>query len=117
MNKVILMGRLTKDPETRYTQNNTPVASFTIAVKKRAAEGTDFINCVAWNKTGEFVSKYFKKGSPIAIIGRINTRNYEDSQGQKKYITEVVVEEVFFTGSKEKETEEQTNFNDDDLPF
>lgn len=122
MNKVILMGRLTRDPEVRYTQNNMPVASFTLAVKKKAAEGTDFINCVAWNKTGEFVNKYFKKGQQIAITGRINTRSYEDSQGSKKYITEVVVEEVFFTGSKEKQSENNEfipNFsqNNDDLPF
>ncbi len=102
MNKVILMGRLTRDPEVRYTQtNNTLVASFTLAVNRRfARQGeerqADFINIVAWSKTGEFCSKYFKKGQQVAVIGRIQTRTWDDEQGQKHYVTEVVAEEAYF---------------------
>ena len=87
MNKVILMGRLTRDPEVRYTQtNNTLVASFSLAVNRRfARQGeerqADFINVVAWSKTGEFCSKYFKKGQQVGIIGRIQTRNFENTFG------------------------------------
>ena len=132
MNKVELLGRLTKDPEIRYTQNNTPVASFSLAVNRRfAKEGeqqADFINIVAWNKTAEFCGKYFKKGSQIALAGRIQTRTYEDN-GTKKYITEVVAEEVYFADSKKDITEDNGEPTDitndietmvasgDDLPF
>ena len=129
MNQVNLLGRLTKDPEIRYTQNNIPVASFTLAVNRRfAKEGeqqADFINIVAWNKTAEFCGKYFKKGSQIALVGRIQTRTYEDN-GTKKYITEVVAEEVYFADSKKDITEdngEPTDITsdvyagDDLLPF
>ena len=106
MNKVILMGRLTRDPEVRYTQtNNTLVASFSIAVNRRfARQGeerqADFINIVAWSKLGEFCSKYFKKGQQVGVIGRLQTRTWEDEQGQKRYITEVVAEEAYFADSK-----------------
>src|SRR5574344_2462346 len=106
MNKVILMGRLTKDPEVRYTQaNNTQVTSFTLAVNRRFTKAgeerqADFINIVAWNKTAEFVSKYFKKGQQVAVVGRIQTRNWDDEQGQKHYATEVIAEEVEFAESK-----------------
>lgn len=106
MNKVILMGRLTKDPEVRYTQsNNTLVASFSLAVNRRfVKEGeerqADFINIVAWSKIGEFCSKYFKKGQQVGIIGRLQTRNWEDDNGQKHYITEIVAEEAYFADSK-----------------
>ena len=106
MNKVILMGRLTRDPEVRYTQtNNTLVASFSLAVNRRfVRQGeerqADFINIVAWSKTGEFVSKYFKKGQQVAIVGRIQTRTWDDEQGQKHYVTEVVAEEAYFADSK-----------------
>ena len=129
MNKTILMGRLTKDPETRYTQtNNTQVTSFSLAVPRRfKQEGqpqVDFINIVAWSKTAEFVSKYFKKGQQVGVIGRIQTRNWEDEQGQKHYVTEVVAEEVYFADSKKEESTstliEENQFeitNDDDLPF
>ena len=128
MNKVILMGRLTKDPEVRYTQtNNTLVASFSLAVNRRfVRQGeerqADFINVVAWSKTGEFCSKYFKKGQQVAVIGRLQTRNWEDDKGQKQYVTEVVAEEVYFADSK-KETnqgqavQEEYNLDEDDLPF
>ena len=105
MNKVILMGRLTRDPEVRYTQSNTAVASFSIAVNRRfVRQGeerkADFINIVAWNQTAEFVSKYFKKGQQVGVIGRIQTRNYDDADGKKVYVTEVVAEEVYFADSR-----------------
>lgn len=139
MNKVILLGRLTKDVETRYTQtNNTLVATFTLAVNRRfAKEGeerqTDFINIVAWGKTGEFSSKYFKKGLQVAVVGRLQNRSYEDSNGQKKYITEVIAEEVYFADSNNRQTADASILNspvntqteddgtfmseDSDLPF
>ena len=106
MNKVILMGRLTRDPEVRYTStNNTLVATFSLAVNKRfARQGeerqADFINIVAWDKTGEFCSKYFKKGQQVGVIGRIQTRNYDDKDGKKVYVTEVVAEETYFADSR-----------------
>ena len=106
MNKVILMGRLTRDPEVRYTQtNNTLVASFSLAVNRRFVKQgeerqADFINIVAWSKLGEFCSKYFKKGQQVGIVGRLQTRTWDDDQGQKHYITEVVAEEAYFADSK-----------------
>lgn len=121
MNKTVLMGRLTRDPEVRYTQtNNTLVASFSLAVNRRfAAQGeerqADFINIVAWSKTGEFVSKYFKKGQQVAVIGRLQTRNWDDEQGQKHYVTEVVAEEVYFADSKKENAEEPANINQAEL--
>lgn len=134
MNKVILLGRLTVDPEVRYTQtSNTLVASFGLAVDRRfKQEGqpdVDFFNIVAWGKTGEFCSKYFKKGKPIAIIGRLQTRNYDDKDGKKVYVTEVIAEEVHFAGGNSEQNgqpnqeqsfmkqEEFTPITDDDLPF
>ena len=127
MNKVILMGRLTRDPETRYTQgNNTAVCSFSLAVNRRfKQEGqpdADFINVVAWAKTAEFVSKYFTKGQQVGVIGRIQTRNYDDKEGKKIFVTEVVAEEVYFADSK-KEQNATTSAGfmavegDSDLPF
>lgn len=106
MNKVILMGRLTADPEVRYSQSAEPLAivRFSIAVNKRfKREGepdADFINCVAFGKVGEFTSKYFKKGMMISIVGRLQVRNWEDNNGQKRVSTEVVVEEQYFAESK-----------------
>lgn len=133
MNKAILLGRLTKDPEVRYTQTNTLVASFSLAVNRRfVRQGeerqADFINIVAWSKLGEFCSKYFKKGQQVAVVGRIQTRTWNDDNGVKHYATEVVAEEAYFADSKRNEessnsgfeTTEQTEFsvvNDDDLPF
>ena len=125
MNKVILLGRLTKDPEVRYTQTNTLVASFTLAVNRRFSKEkeTDFINIIAWDKLGEFCSKYFNKGQQVGVIGRIQTRNYDDKDGKKVYVTEVIAEEAYFADGK-KETakdEEQQTFiptdEEDDLPF
>lgn len=128
MNKTILMGRLTKDPEVRYTQStNMMVTSFTLAVNRRFAKQgeerqVDFINCVAWNKTAEFVNKYFKKGQQVGVIGRIQTRNYDDDQGIKHYVTEVIAEEVYFAGDKKENSQNNTvndfEFTDsDNLPF
>ena len=105
MNKVILMGRLTRDPEVRYTQtSNTLVASFSLAVNRRfVRQGeerqADFFNIVAWGKQGEFCSKYFKKGQQVGVIGRLQTRTWDDDKG-RHYITEVVAEEVYFADSR-----------------
>lgn len=127
MNKVHLIGNLTKDPELRYTKQNTPVASYTIAINSRYGEQqqTDFINISSWGKNGEFVSKYFKKGQPIAITGRLKNRNYEDNNGVKHYSMEVVTENIEFVGSKKEEDKIESreefvpNFNieDEELPF
>ena len=117
MNKVILMGRLTRDPEVRYTQtNNTLVATFSLAVNRRfVRQGeerqADFINIVAWGKLGEFCSKYYKKGQQVAITGRIQTRNWDDEQGQKHYVTEVVAEEAYFADSKRDGDNDSNNFD------
>ena len=112
MNKVILMGRLTKDVEVRYTQSNTPVASFSLAVNRRMSKEkeTDFINIIAWNKTAEFCQKFFKKGQQVAVIGRLQTRNYEKEDGTKVYITEVVAEETYFADSKKEESQVNNEF-------
>ena len=104
MNKVILIGRITKDLEVKLTSNQTKYVNFTIAVdrKFKDADGnkqTDFINCVAWKQTADFISKYFKKGSRIGVSGSIQTRSYE-KDGQKVFITEVLVDEAEFVESK-----------------
>lgn len=120
MNKVILLGRLTKDVEVRYTQNNnTLVSSFTLAVNRRFIKQgeerqADFINIVAWSKLGEFISKYFKKGQQVVIVGRIQTRNYEDDNGQKHYITEIIAEEAYFADSKKDGNNESNPFGNAD---
>jgi single-strand DNA-binding protein len=104
MNKVILMGRLTADPELKQTQSGTSVVSFSIAVDRRfnkdEQKKADFINCVAWRTTAEFVAKYFSKGSQILLVGELQTRTWEDQNGQKRYVTEVIASEVSFCGSK-----------------
>ena len=116
MNKVILMGRLTRDPEVRYTQtSNTLVATFSLAVNRRfARQGeerqADFFNIVAWSKLGEFCSKYFKKGQQVGIIGRLQTRTWDDQNGTKHYITEVVAEEAYFADSKRDGDTSNTSF-------
>jgi len=127
MNNVNLLGRLTKNPDIRYTQSNIPVANFTLAVNRKFAKQgeerkADFIQCIAWNKTAEFMQKYIQKGQQIAVTGRIETRNYEDNNGNKHYITEVVVESVDFADSKKEEqpvdiTEDVISAQGDDLPF
>ena len=110
-NKVILGGRMTADPELRQTQSAVPYVSFSIAVNRRYQSSSsnsdqqnqpqaDFINCVAWRSTAEFISRYFKKGSSICIVGSIQNRTWTDQQGQKRYATDVVVDEANFVDSK-----------------
>lgn len=104
-NKVILIGNLTADPELKQTTNGTSVCSFSIAVNRRytradqGQQSVDFINVVSWRQTAEFVSRYFKKGSPILVCGQLQTRTWTDNQGQKRYATDVVADEVTFTAS------------------
>ena len=109
MNKVILMGRLTRDPEVRYSQgeNSTAIARYTLAVDRRNARGNngddqtaDFINCVAFGRSGEFAEKYFRKGIKLLVSGRIQTGSYTNKDGVKVYTTEVVVEDQEFAESK-----------------
>ena len=106
MNKVILMGRLTRDPEVRYTQGDNAMAivRYSLAVDRRfkrdGEPDADFINCVAFGKSGEFAEKYLKKGTKIAVVGRIQTGSYTNKDGQKVYTTDVVVEEQEFAESK-----------------
>lgn len=124
MNKVILMGRLTKDPEVKYTQQNIAVARYTLAVARRfkhQQQDVDFINCIAFGKAAEFAEKYLNQGKQILIVGRIQVRSWEDKNNQKQWSTEVIVEEHYFTGSKVNKTEENGFYiveeSDDDLPF
>lgn len=142
MNKVILMGRLARDPEVRYSQGNEPVAvaRYTLAVdrrfKRQGEQEADFIKCVALGKTGEFAEKYFKKGQMVSIVGRIQVRSWDDKDGKKRWTTEVVVGEHYFCGTKAENsgtaasapTAGQTtnsdgfypvdeDIEDDDLPF
>ena len=107
MNRVILMGHLTRDPEMRTTATGKHVARFSVACQRRVKNrqtgqyDADFIDCVAWEKTAAFVCNYFQKGSRIALEGRLQSGSYEDKNGQKRYYTEVVVENVEFAGSKQ----------------
>lgn len=104
MNKAILMGRLTADPELKFTQNSNPVCSFTIAVPRRMDRNTsDFITCVAWRKIAEFVSSYFIKGQQIAVVGSIQTRTWRDKNGNNRKETEIMVDEVDFAGNKKEQ--------------
>ncbi|MGI6511908.1 MAG: single-stranded DNA-binding protein [Catenisphaera adipataccumulans] len=104
VNRVVLIGRLTRDLELRRTQSGTSVLSFTLAVGRRSPQpgqpDADFINCVAWSKTAELMAQYLHKGSMCAVEGRIQTRNYENNQGQRVYVTEVVAESVQFLDSR-----------------
>ena len=106
MNKAILIGRLTKDPELRYTSSNRAVCQFTVAIDRpftnqsTGQREADFINVVAWDKTGENIGKYMTKGRLIAVEGRIQTRNYENNEGKKVYVTEVIANNVQFLESK-----------------
>ena len=121
MNKVILMGRLTKDVEMRQTPNGVSLARFSIAVTRRFKNSNgeydaDFINCVAWRQTGEFIARYFQKGGMIAIVGSIQTRSWDGNDGKKQYATEVIVDEAYFTGSKsESSTGGNTDLSDSGL--
>lgn len=105
LNKVVLAGRLTSDPELKTTQSGVSVTSFTVAVNRRfQREGTeqqaDFINCTAWRQNAEFITKYFAKGSSICVTGSIQTRKWQDQNGQNRYSTDVVVDEAMFVDSK-----------------
>ena len=138
MNKVILIGRLTKDVELKYTQtNNTAVASFSLAVSRRFVKPgeerqADFFNIIAWNKLAETISKYLFKGNQVTISGRLETRSWDDENGKKHYVTEVIAEEVDFIETKNRQnndailnspvpvtSEDISDFinNGDDLPF
>ncbi len=104
-NKAILIGNLTADPELKTTQSGVPVVSFSIGIRRRFAKETDevksdFINIVAWRQTAEFVAKYFAKGKPILVEGQIQTRSYTAQDGTKRYVTEVVADNVSFVESK-----------------
>lgn len=105
LNQITAMGRLTRDPELRYTQNNVPVASFTIACDRDySGQGqekqTDFIDCVAWRSTGEFVNKYFSKGRMIVVSGRLQSRKWTDKEGNKRTSWEIVADNCYFGDSK-----------------
>ncbi len=105
MNKAILVGRLTADPELKSTPSGVNVCSFTVAVDRRFVRAgeerkADFINCVAWRQTAEFISRFFSKGRMIGLIGSIQTRTWKDKDGNNRYATEVVVDEAYFTESK-----------------
>lgn len=139
MNKAILMGRLTRDPEVRYTSTtNTAVCNFTLAIDRRfSRQGeerqADFIPIVAWGKLAEFCGNYFQKGRQVAVVGRIQTRTWDDNEGKRHYVTEVVAEEAYFADSKrngnntsqsssnEDTSQENDGFypleEDDELPF
>lgn len=134
MNKIMLIGRLTKNPELRYTQSGSAVASFTLAVNRRFSNQNgereaDFINCVAWNKAAEFVANYFKKGQQMALEGRLQVRTYDGNDGQRHWVTEVVAEQIEFCGSKNESASksapgnvgsdlgQEIVFDDNDLPF
>ena len=117
LNKVVLCGRLTADPELKQTQTGVPVVSFTLAINRRfqgrGADGAsaqptaDFINVVAWRQTSEFISRYFRKGSSLCVTGSIQTRNWQDQQGQKRYATEVVAENFTVLGNRNRNEEPQ----------
>ena len=133
MNRVCLVGRLTKKPELRESEGGVKQTTFTLAVN-RIKEGADFINCVAWNKTAELIEKYMDKGRELGVEGKIQTNSYEDKEGNKKHVTNVVVDNITFIGNKATEEKTETNkeepkkdlynefadeleFTDDDLPF
>lgn len=141
LNKVILMGRFTRDPELRSTPQGISTCAFSIAVDRnfvRQGEErkADFINCVAWRQTAEFISKYFRKGSMVALEGSLQSRSWDDADGKKRYATEVIVSQVYFAESKRDSQSEPVESNsyasndfgslpdpispmgtDDDLPF
>ena len=135
LNKVILMGRLTRDPELKSTPNSVAVADFTLAVDRGYAKAgtereTDFLDCVAWRGTAEFISRYFKKGMQVAVTGRIQTRKWKDQNDQKRVSVEIVVDEAFFADSKRDTAVDRTeprgwqsqdvsfaDLGDEDVPF
>lgn len=134
LNHVSIMGRLTRDPELRRTGSGTPVANFTIAIDrdfsgKDGEKETDFINCVAWRQTAEFVNRYFTKGRMAVVSGRLQVRKWQTHEGENRYVTEVIAESVYFGDSK-KDTSSGGDYSsksgdfseipeedDDDFPF
>ena len=129
MNRVILMGRLTRDPELRYSQSNNPlaIARYTLAVARKVKTNdteADFINCIAFGKSAEFVEKYFRQGQRVLIEGRLQTGSYTNKEGQKVYTTDIVVETQEFADGKNRDTAKNTDdfmpvdeMNEDGLPF
>lgn len=131
MNRVILVGRLTKDPELKFTPNGVPVATFTLAVQRaftnqQGEREADFINCVVWRKPAENVAQFLKRGSMAGVDGRVQTRSYDGNDGKKVYVTEVLAESVQFLEPKNAGNQQQqpsgfggreVNISDDDLPF
>lgn len=117
INKAIVQGRFVNDPELRTTGSGVSVTSFTIAVQGRN-EKTDWIDCVAWRNTAEFICKYFKKGQQIIVVGSIQTSNFEDRDGNKRKKTELVIDEANFCGDKKQEKSSYVEVDyPDDLPF
>ena len=115
MNKVIIVGRLTRDPEMRTTQSGLTNTTFTVAVSRNytnqnGERDADFFNCVTWRKQAEIVAKYCTKGTQVAVEGRLQTRSYDAQDGTKRYVTEIVVENIEFLGSKNQQT---NNFNNE----
>ena len=127
MNKAILIGRLTRDPEQRTTQSGISCATFTLAVNRRVTDKdgnrqADFINIVAWRQLADLCARYLTQGRQVAVVGQIQTRNYTAQDGTKRYVTEVVADEVEFLGSKEdekpaKQTQKEEPEDPEDLPF
>ena len=135
LNKVILMGRLARDPELRSTTGGVDVTNFTLAVDRGYAKAgtereTDFLDCVAWRGTAEFISRHFKKGMQVAVTGRIQTRKWKDQQDQRRVSVEIVVDEAFFADSKRDTAVDRTeprgwqsqdvsfaDLGDEDIPF
>ena len=117
MNKVIILGRLTADPEIRYTQAGKAVASLTIAVNRGfGSDSADFINCVAWEKLAEIIGNNLSKGSQVLVEGRMQNRSYENNQGEKRFITEVVINNIEFVGSKKKNEANTDSFGSEVFP-
>lgn len=125
MNHVTLIGRLTKDPEVRYTQSGTPVGTFTLAVDRRVQKDkpkeADFIPCVVWGKTAEVVGNWCKKGKQVGVEGRIQVRSYDAKDGSKRYVTEVIVNDLELLGSKNDSGSQQSGgrpqLSDEEIPF
>lgn len=121
LNKITVMGRLTKDPDIRYTQNQKPVASWTLAIDRDYQSGgterqTDFVNCLIWNQGAEFVGRNFKKGQMMALTGRLQSRKWEDRDGKKHVEYEILADNIYFCGDKPKETFEELP-DDGEIPF
>lgn len=112
LNKIFLMGRMTRNPELRHTQSGTAVASFSLAVERQKSQDgskqTDFIDCVAWRGTAEFASKYFTKGRMAVVVGRLQIRDWTDNDGNKRRSAEVVIDELYFGDSRRENNNDST---------